>query len=1018
MKIKIRHIASALSFILLFSLSGRMGAGNPGNHKASSYRMSRGVTIEDFDSGTITLTSYPGEDMDPADWTLDPVFTFNNSAYSLKLYGNTWKVEAIPPRTLDSASVWEVAAYIQDLGEIQGFGIRDSQHTLLYSFAGTEQLNTNDWITVYQGAFPQQTWNVYQLPVAHDWLSRFGYLPTITELVYINDRDQDPNAVVYFDEITDISADLPIAPLVRITYTIGTVYRNSRGQKNVDVQFHSQVYDPDSGVHAYYWDFGDSATSNLPNPSHTYLVEDDHNYTVRLEVVDSTGMWGWATCQIQVDPGPTSFPVTMNFVGDIMLARKYEQPGGIIPTQGVEAIFQPTLPFLGNAADITVANLECPLTNMGTPHPTKLIVFRGSPANVAGLVYAGIDVVTLANNHIIDYGLPGLQQTQSVLAANHIRYSGAGANSYEAYLPLFYSKSGVNIAFLAFSNRTGQYNNYQPFLNAGFNKPGFANLTPFDLTEQIQRVKPNADLIIVEMHSGSEYSVAPSDETLLTGDEPEDEFYFANLRTPSENDIQIRHLAIDQGADLVICHHPHIIQGFEVYNGKLIAHSLGDFVFDLDYPETFPTAILNARINASGFYSFSLTPVYIDDYIPVRARGELGLYILDYLARRSRELNTYLITDRENVTAEIVLDSLLLTPTDSLCSVTVNLHEENGYRVSDPMRLSHKGSISSLSSVAPSGNWEYRLGREIIWFGNFEDEGCSLWYLNHPDEYYDSTVFYRGSRSLCQKRPPGLLPLNTNLEQRIKLYSNTSDLTLHSYIKTENAQNAGILIRFYNSRTMPYHIGSNDLGTEVNGTTEWAFYYNTFVPPTGAGYLDIRLRSESPNAGVGYSWFDDVGLIEWEDWKSVTQDEIPTPNDYYWIQIRTGAPVNSAALEYQQRKYRQTSTPVFPRKNRVAEKFTLSRNYPNPFNPSTKITYRLPGRYRITLKIYNILGQEIRTLVDRVEAGGERTIRWDGKNNNGREVSSGIYLYSLTVRDPSPGGKIRWIQARKMVRIK
>ena len=84
---------------------------------------------------------------------------------------------------------------------------------------------------------------------------------------------------------------------------------------------------------------------------------------------------------------------------------------------------------------------------------------------------------------------------------------------------------------------------------------------------------------------------------------------------PGEN-REIRQYAIDNGADLVICHHPHVIHGVELYNGKLIAHSLGNFVFELDYPETFPTFILNAKVDETGFYEFTLTPVYIDDYIP------------------------------------------------------------------------------------------------------------------------------------------------------------------------------------------------------------------------------------------------------------------------------------------------------------------------------------------------------------------------------------------------------------------
>ncbi len=262
-----------------------------------------------------------------------------------------------------------------------------------------------------------------------------------------------------------------------------------------------------------------------------------------------------------------------------------------------------------------------------------------------------------------------------------------------------------------------------------FNKPGFANLTESNIIQQINSVRNVADLIILEMHSGSEYSVSPSDwfgKVILNEDPDGDEDYSPDFRSPRESDIELRHFAIDQGADAVICHHPHIIHGFEVYNGKLIAHSLGNFVFDLNYPETFPTVVLNSKIDETGFYEYSITPVYIDDYIPVQARGELGLYLLDDLAKRSKDLNTYLKIDRDNVTAEIVLDTTTLNPSPVSSAAELILEEENGVWISEPVLLERDGSISSIDYISPPGNWQYRLGRELIWFGNFEDEGCTL----------------------------------------------------------------------------------------------------------------------------------------------------------------------------------------------------------------------------------------------------------------------------------------------------
>ncbi len=416
------------------------------------------------------------------------------------------------------------------------------------------------------------------------------------------------------------------------------------------------------------------------------------------------------------------------------------------------------------------------------------------------------------------------------------------------------------------------------------------------------------------MHSGSEYSVSPSDwfgKVILNEDPDADEDYSPDFRSPRESDIELRHFAIDQGADAVICHHPHIIHGFEVYNGKLIAHSLGNFVFDLNYPETFPTVILNSKIDETGFYEYNITPVYIDDYIPVQARGELGLYLLDDLAKRSKDLNTYLKIDRENITAEIVLDTTTLIPYQFSSTAELILEEENGVWISEPVLLEREGSISSIDDISPAGNWQYRLGRELIWFGNFEDEGCTLWEINHPDEFYDTTESFTGKRSLCQERPSGLLPLNTNLEKRIKLYSNTADYTLHAYIKTENSVDAGALLQFFETRYQYDPIGTENLDTEISGTTGWTFYNNEFSLPNGTEFINLRLRSESPQSGEAHSWFDNVGLIEWSDWKDYNSiSNVSYPNDYYWVQFKTSESILNANVNYTETNFSNIINPT------------------------------------------------------------------------------------------------------------
>lgn len=862
------------------------------------------IIIENFDSGTVELTSYPTEDMNPTGWDLNSVITYDNSPWSLQLSGNTWKVQNIPPVVISTGDVWQVSAYIASKAEIQGFAVMDAANVLFYSFAGSEKVNPDEWVPVYQGCFPEGQWNTYQLPVADDWLAYFDYLPVITDLVYINDKDGTSQGVVYFDNIINISSDLPYIPEVSVAFTIGGVYTDGGGNKVADVQFTSEVIDPDSETHDYFWNFGDNTTSTEQNPQHTFLVTDDHPYRVLLRVADPTNRWGQASCSVEVDQGISSFPVTLNFVGDIMLARRYENPGGVIPTQGVEAIFAPTKPFLGDAADITIANLECPLTTYGVHHPTKSIYFKGSPLNIAGLTYAGIDIVSLANNHILDYMYPGMQETQSVLEDNGILFMGAGANSYEAYLPVFYSKSGVNFAFLAASDRTGQYSNQQPYLNAGYNKPGFANLEPYYIKKQIDDVKDVSDLVVLEWHTGIEYTSVPGDKcdtcSLFGEDNTSDENYFPLAYAPDPKDRTTAHFAIDNGADLVICHHPHMVQGVELYNGKLIAHSLGNFAFDQEFPETYPSFILNTKVNQSGFYEFTLTPVYIDDYIPRRASGGLGLHILDDLAQRSKYLDTYLEIDRDSVIARVIMDTANMLTSYMENSPELPMEVTGNIRTTPPHPLARLGSISSVNSIEPTGNYEFRLGRELIFFGNMEDEGCTLWNLNSSDENYCDTVAFSGNRSIQQVRTSNSSTnIVTNFEERIICPSDTLKFSLCGYIKTQNGANVTIEIRYHVDRTGIVPLGTENIGVQINGYSPWTFYHRGLTVPAGTKFFDIRVSSGIPNSGTAYSWFDNVGVIRWDGWSvyEVSQT-VPTPNDYYWIQVKSSVNSEDITLNY------------------------------------------------------------------------------------------------------------------------
>lgn len=961
------------------------------------------TNIENFEAGSISLSSYPGEDMSPNSWSLDTAYTFDSSNFALKLNGNTWKQQAITPLAIATDAVIQVA--IRNTGtnaRIQGIGFSNGNHTLFYSIDGTATLNIEQWVTVYQGAFNTSTWNLYQLPISDDWFAYFDELPVLTSIIYINDLDTG-SGITWFDSISLLTTEVPCIPQVTISQSIISRSTHNNDLRNVTVSFTSQVIDTDSNVFSYNWDFGDSTYSSIANPTHIFTVTDDHPYSVILKVTDNTDRIGFARCSVNVSAGNSSLPITMNFVGDVMLARAYEQAGGIIPTQGVNAIFEPTKYLLGDAADITNANLEVVLTNQGVQHPTKSVVYRGSISNISGLNYAGIDIVSVANNHVLDYGNAGLQQMLDSLSAHGIKYSGAGSNSYEAYTPAFMNKNGLNIAFLRSCDRTGQYNNAQPYLQAGYNKPGFALFTPYYLSEQIAAVDSVADLKIVEMHGGSEYSLMPGsgyDKNQPFSDESEEEEYELFSDVPHMWDIAIRHYAVESGADLVIVHHPHIVHGLEIYQGKLIAHSLGNFVFDLSYPETMPTMILYADADVDGFSNYRVVPCFIDSYIPKRAKAKLGLRILDYLAKRSRDLNTYLLINKDDITASVVVDTSAISffPTVSNLQEQVSLLTTSTY-ITNPLMLNRNGSISSLDFIYPGFDWQARLGQECIWMGNMEDEGSALFDVNQTNETYDTNYYHEGLRSLNIVASSGTA--SVPLKNKMKWYDNTKKYTLHAWLRSRGATDVNIEIQYFNSRTSnnPYST-ENMLTTSVSGNTEWTFLSKEITIPSNCSYYNIVCK-----VGNGSAWFDEVGLIEWTPWQEVAMyANIPSPNDYYWIQAKGTDNPKSIRISYTEKDLLPNLTRTINRS--LSDVITNLASFPNPCNPETNISFSLHEEIDIDLSIYNIKGQKVIQLTDGKLNKGKHSFVWYGKDSNAKIVGSGIYFYKVQSKHFNKSGKI------------
>ena len=264
---------------------------------------------------------------------------------------------------------------------------------------------------------------------------------------------------------------------------------------------------------------------------------------------------------------PSHQPITLIFTGDVMLGRTVNK--------NIVTYNDPTWPFKNvasvlSAADITYVNLEGPLVP-NCPIVESGFKFCGNLDNAKELEYAGVDVVSLANNHATNYGPEGLTSTVESLELYGIHPVGLGS-------PVRVERQDQTFTFHSF-NDIGPY-------------PGIQNLDPNTFAGIIARAKVEGEVLIVTFHWGNEYQA-----------------------TPSDRQIQFAHQAIDAGSDLVIGAHPHWVQTKEVYRGKTIYYSLGNFVFDQEWSaETKRGLVVKATYVGDQLQFTEELPILIENY--------------------------------------------------------------------------------------------------------------------------------------------------------------------------------------------------------------------------------------------------------------------------------------------------------------------------------------------------------------------------------------------------------------------
>jgi len=270
--------------------------------------------------------------------------------------------------------------------------------------------------------------------------------------------------------------------------------------------------------------------------------------------------------------------LSVSAVGDVMMSSWLIN---VVRQEGVDYPFDSTRALL-KSSDFAIANLEAPLSNSGEPFEGKKFTFKVPPEFAAGIKNAGIDILNLANNHILDFGSEGLRNTISTLDSMKIFHIGAGADRDSACAPTIVDYFGIRIAFLGFSMT------FPKEFWAGDTSCG--TCYPYEVKFQrlVKQCEQEADLTIVSFHWGAE-----------------------KRTTPKEYQVYYAHKAIDLGADLVLGHHPHVLQGLELYKNRLIAYSLGNYVFASYSEDARDSIVLQAMITPNGLLSARARPISV-----------------------------------------------------------------------------------------------------------------------------------------------------------------------------------------------------------------------------------------------------------------------------------------------------------------------------------------------------------------------------------------------------------------------
>lgn len=537
--------------------------------------------------------------------------------------------------------------------------------------------------------------------------------------------------------------------------------------------------------------------------------------------------------------------VMLAFGGDVMMGRRYYKPYFddeplIHPGSDLEdskAILANVKPYL-SVADIAAVNLESQLSeHEPSERAKKSVTFYTKPSIVRALQWAGIDYVTLGNNHTYDYLDEGLDSTLKALDEAKLPYSGAGFDEASALAPYNMRKNQSAFAMLGYVGWQGSSN---PKQTATPQHGGAAFGSLENIVSGVEKAVNNKHIPIVQYHGSLEYKNEPTGVT--------------EQRLKS---------ALDKGAALAVAHHPHVTQGLELYDNKLIAYSMGNFVFDQNFSSTQHSYLLYVWLDEGRFHRAEIVPIYVKGYKPTPAIDDERFAVLKRIHTLSAKRDTYI----ENHLGHGVITK---DNSPSATSQGNSFHFNNNQR--QVHSLAHlpwnKGQLN-IQTNDPS--LKYRLGTNLINGSDFDN--FALFDATERGFSYNKAVAEIVSGGFQSKQALALpqdQALTLGMKHFRRVYRPSTPMTFKTDIKLPSNATVNLYWQGRKTRQKLFDAFNNSpkqliSSVKLDGSQKWQHLEIPFNSPR-IGYKSYRVLIEvipdEPNSQ--HMLIDNFSLIEWQ----------------------------------------------------------------------------------------------------------------------------------------------------------